>query len=139
MDLEAPENDDIYCKADVKSMNFIKLGTILDAQDDYGSWHLSVVCEMKPHSEQEFIKLNFLPYPKGNRDEWFSKSDLDRLSGPFTNSCENFAEKDQEFFLKGINSLREYVCKKNSNYQLPSKKNEVAKKKQEARVKNEER
>jgi len=97
-------------------MQNIKLGTILDAQDDYGSWHLSVVCEKNPSSDQEYVKLNFLPYPKGNRDEWFSKSDIDRLSGPFTNSCENFAEKEKDFFIRGITSLREYVCKKNSAY-----------------------
>jgi hypothetical protein len=35
------------------------------------------------------MKLNFMPYPKGNRDEWITKTDSERLSGPFINTDTN--------------------------------------------------
>jgi len=37
--------------------------------------------------------MNFLPYPKGNRDEWISKQDCERVSGPFLNQ-ESITEKE---------------------------------------------
>mmetsp|Transcript_27346 Transcript_27346/g.41588 ORF Transcript_27346/g.41588 Transcript_27346/m.41588 type:complete len:91 (+) Transcript_27346:1107-1379(+) len=64
------------------------------------------------------IKVNFLPYPKGNRDEWIKASEIERLSGPFLQSCE-YLEKDGDYFRKSIQSLRQYVCKHNSSYVLP--------------------
>jgi len=51
--------------------------------------------------------LNFLPYPKGNRDEWIGKSELERLSGAFVNS-ESIKSKDEDSLLKGLRGLREY-------------------------------
>jgi hypothetical protein len=46
-----------------------------------------------------------LPYPKGNRDEWISKSELERLSGPFVYTDEN---KDPEEIRKSLKSLNDY-------------------------------
>ena len=68
------------------SIDQLKDGQILDGRDYLDSWYLAVICKIQPKNEQEYIKLNFLPYPKGNRDEWISKSELDRLAGAFANS-----------------------------------------------------
>ena len=56
------------------------------------------------------MKVNFLPYPKGNRDEWMSKSELDRLSGPFVN-CE-YNSTDSDLIQKSVYGLRTYYSDK---------------------------
>mmetsp|Transcript_9388 Transcript_9388/g.15828 ORF Transcript_9388/g.15828 Transcript_9388/m.15828 type:complete len:98 (-) Transcript_9388:986-1279(-) len=91
-------------------MNCLSQGTIMDAQDYLGGWHLAIICQIKPDSENEFIKVNFLEYPKGNRDEWIRKSEVDRLSGAFLNS-ESIIEKDFDNISKGLRGLREYGAK----------------------------
>jgi hypothetical protein len=48
----------------------LKEGMIVDAQDYLDKWHLSVVCKIQPKNENEYIKVNFLPYRNGKRDEW---------------------------------------------------------------------
>ena len=53
--------------------------------------------------------LNFLPYPKGNRDEWIAKSELDRISGPFSQiEC----SKDPEDIKKSLKALNDYFTNK---------------------------
>ena len=52
------------------------------------------------------MKLNFLPYPKGNRDEWISKSDLERISGPYMNTDTN---RDTEKIKESIQALRSRI------------------------------
>jgi len=49
-----------------------------------------------------------LPYPKGNRDEWITAKELERLSSVFTHSE---AMNDKEQIQKSLGSLREYVKK----------------------------
>ena len=51
--------------------------------------------------------VNFLPYPKGNRDEWIGKNEIDRVSGAFVNS-KSVLERDAESLNKALNGLREY-------------------------------
>jgi hypothetical protein len=55
-------------------MTQLKAGSIIDAQDYLGSWHLSIVCKVQQTNEQETVRVNFLKYPKGNRDEWIPKN-----------------------------------------------------------------
>lgn len=81
---------------------------ILDAQDYLDKWHLAVICKIEPKNEQECIKVNFLPYPKGNRDEWLQASELPRLSGIFTQSGH---DQDKETINKNLQSMRDYVKK----------------------------
>lgn len=85
-------------------------GTIIDAQDYLGGWHLSIVCEIKPNDDNEYLRVNFVEYPRGNRDEWLKKSELERVAGPFAHS-ESILEKDFENITKGLNGLREYSMK----------------------------
>lgn len=54
--------------------------------------------------------VNFLPYPKGNRDEWIGKNEIDRVSGAFVNS-KSVLEKDAESLNRALNGLREYSQK----------------------------
>ena len=61
-------------------------------------------------SEQEHILLNFLPYPKGNRDEWIAKSEVDRLSGAFANS-ESIKTRDEDSVSRGLRGLRDYASR----------------------------
>lgn len=88
---------------------------IVDANDYLGEWHLSIVCKVDESNNAEFAKLNFLRYPKGNRDEWYAKSELaDRISGPFLNV--DFKDKDSvDAVQKALNNLREYYRKFQSN------------------------
>lgn len=68
-----------------------------------------MVCKVQPKNETECIKVNFLPYPKGNRDEWININEFEnRLSGPFTmtESC-----NDKDIINKNFSSLREYANK----------------------------
>ena len=44
----------------------------MDAQDYLGVWHLAIICKIQRENENEYVKVNYLPYHKGNRDEWIS-------------------------------------------------------------------
>ncbi len=55
--------------------------------------------------------MNFLPYPRGNRDEWISKADFARLSGAFLNN-ESVINRDLDSVCKSIKGLREYYFNK---------------------------
>jgi hypothetical protein len=80
---------------------------IVDAQDYLGEWHLSVVCKVDRDSSQEYAKLNFLRYPKGNRDEFFNTTEIsERVSGPYVNSETDASSA--ESVNKNLNALREY-------------------------------
>ena len=59
----------------------LKLGDILDAQDYLGSWYLAIVIEdSSPSSKQ----IHFLPYNRSNRDETFTKeNDETRIAPAF--------------------------------------------------------
>lgn len=81
---------------------------ILDAQDYLGEWHLSIVCKVEYGQDKEFAKLNFLRYPKGNRDEWYTRKEVsERMSGPF--SKVEMAQDDS--VIGKLNNLREYFKK----------------------------
>lgn len=106
----------------------LKEGQILDGRDYLDAWHLSVICKIQPDNESEFIKLNFLPYPKGNRDEWIGKNDVERLAGVFTHS-EQINDKEQ--LIKSIQGLRDYsnkLKKKGQDVQASSSKDKNLKK-----------
>lgn len=48
------------------------------------------------NNDNEYLKVNYLPYPKGNRDEWIRKNEvIDRLAGPFVHSL-SIIDKDKE-------------------------------------------
>jgi len=52
------------------------MSSILDAQDLYGSWHLSIVIDdgsSQGYNEKKVI--HFLPFQKANRDETFQSED----------------------------------------------------------------
>ena len=83
IDLYSPTNKDILNLKKLDRINQVSEGHIIDAQDYLGQWHLSVVCKIQDSNESEYMKVNFLPYPKGNRDEWIQKSEFERLSKPF--------------------------------------------------------
>lgn len=52
--------------------------------------------------------MNFLPYPKGNRDEWISKGELgEKISGAFLNN-DSISNKDADSVNKALKGLREY-------------------------------
>ena len=108
IDLNDSENQDIIISQQIERIEDLKVGDIIDAQDYLDTWHLSIVCKIQPKNEQEYLKVNYLPYPKGNRDEWISKKDSARLSGPFYNS-ESIVEKELEPIEKGLKQLRDYV------------------------------
>ena len=55
------------------SEDMLREGMIVDANDYLGEWHLSIICKIDEQNDAEFAKLNFLRYPKGNRDEWYGK------------------------------------------------------------------
>ena len=74
----------------VENANDLKEGMIVDAQDYLDKWHLSVICKIQSKNDNEHIKVNFLPYRNGKRDEWLQKSEIERISGPFVNSDCNF-------------------------------------------------
>lgn len=93
IDLSKNENQDIHTEKEVTE-DVIREGLIVDANDYLGEWHLSVVCKVDESNDGEYAKLNFLRYPKGNRDEWYAKSEIsERISGPFLNV--EFKDKDQ--------------------------------------------
>jgi len=52
--------------------------------------------------------VNFLPYPKGNRDEWVSKGELEeKITGVFLNN-DSISNKDADTVNKAFRGLREY-------------------------------
>jgi len=56
--------------------------------------------------------VNFLPYPKGNRDEWINKAELEeKISGAFLNN-DSVGSKDCEPVTKALRGLREYFDNK---------------------------
>jgi len=105
INLNLAEHKNIYIDKKVENMEDLSVGNIIDAQDYLGTWHLSIVCKIQPKNDQEFIKLNFLPYPKGNRDEWISKTDFERISGPYINTDTN---RDPEKIKESIQALNDY-------------------------------
>ena len=86
-------------------------GGIVDAQDYLGAWHLAIICKIQPDNTGEYLKINLFPYPKGNRDEWISLSEIpDRISGPFINS-ESVTVHELDPVMKCVQSLRDYYQK----------------------------
>lgn len=58
---------------------------ILDAQDIYGSWHLSIVIDDgSSQGTTDKKTLHFLPFQKANRDEQFLPDDQARIAPAFT-------------------------------------------------------
>lgn len=55
------------------------------------------------------MRVNFLPYPKGNRDEWISRTETERISGPFANTDTN---RDPEKIKESITGLNDYFAQK---------------------------
>ena len=78
----------------VENSSDLSEGMIVDAQDYLDKWHLSVVCKIQPKNDNEHIKVNFLPYRNGKRDEWLQKTEMARITGPFVNSDNNL-DKDK--------------------------------------------
>lgn len=112
IDLSKPENGDIYLEKKINVEN-MQEGQIVDVMDYLGAWHLSIICKIQADNEAEYVKINLFPYPKGNRDEWISLSEIpDRMSGPFVNS-ESVKENDYEYdsIMKCLTSLRDYYQK----------------------------
>ena len=104
-------NGDIYREKKVTDLLSLQEGKIVDAQDYLEAWHLAIICRIQRDNDIEFIKVNYLPYHKGNRDEWISKQDVsDRIVGPFLNS-ESVKEKDYEPVQRSLSNLREYFKK----------------------------
>ena len=54
----------------------LRMSHILDAQDLYGSWHLSIVIDDgSTQGNTDKKTLHFLPFQKANRDEQFQPDD----------------------------------------------------------------
>ena len=54
----------------------LRMSHILDAQDLYGSWHLSIVIDDgSTHGNTDKKTLHFLPFQKANGDEQFQSGD----------------------------------------------------------------
>jgi hypothetical protein len=52
------------------------IGSILDACDEYGNWHLSIVTDAKGNGKSSTERrLHFLPFLNSNRDETFKEQD----------------------------------------------------------------
>lgn len=84
--IDMSQNQDLFLEKKVTNVSQLKEGMILDAQDYLDNWHLSIICKIQKTNESECVKVNFLPYPKGNRDEWLSLAEVcNRLSGPYSN------------------------------------------------------
>jgi len=60
------------------------IGSILDAEDQYGTWHIAIVIEEKSSSTKQERKLHFLPYKNSSRDEVFTEEDSNRIAPIFT-------------------------------------------------------
>jgi hypothetical protein len=46
INLNLPENKNILLEKKIESIETLKAGTIIDAQDYLGTWHLSIVCKV---------------------------------------------------------------------------------------------
>jgi hypothetical protein len=65
---------------------------------------------VKPGNDSEFLRVNFVEYPKGNRDEWLKRTEIERVTGAFVNSQE-LIEKESDSLIKSLRSLRDYAKK----------------------------
>jgi len=61
------------------SIEELKMGDILDAQDYLGSWYLAIVIE---DTSQSTKQIHFLPYQRSNRDEPFTKENDEARIAP---------------------------------------------------------
>jgi hypothetical protein len=59
----------------------LSIGSILDAQDYLGNWHLSIIIDEKDATHKD---VHFLPYAKANRNETFSDDDILRVSPAYS-------------------------------------------------------
>lgn len=50
IDMSQAENQDIVCSQKIKDVSQLRPGYILDAQDQYFNWHLSIVCQIQPNN-----------------------------------------------------------------------------------------
>jgi hypothetical protein len=46
LNLNSPENKNIYLDKKIENMENLSVGNIIDAQDYLGTWHLSIVCKI---------------------------------------------------------------------------------------------
>lgn len=61
----------------------LRLGDIIDAQDNLFNWYLAIVIdENSPTNKQ----IHFLPYQRSNRDETFTNEDQARIAPAFQHS-----------------------------------------------------
>ena len=110
IDLSKADNGDIYPEKAI-TPDQLREGNIVDVMDYLGAWHLAIICKIQADNDAEYVKINLFPYPKGNRDEWISLSEIpDRMSGPFVNS-ESVQEYELEPVMKCLTSLRDYYQK----------------------------
>ena len=77
--IDLAKHTDVITDAHPK-IDSLRLGNILDALDDYGQWHLSVVIEEQPGSR----KMHFMPFNNAKRDEVFT--DENKIAPAFTNT-----------------------------------------------------
>jgi hypothetical protein len=80
VDIDLKTHSDMVA-SNISSIEQIKLKNILDAQDEYGKWHLAIVIDEKEAGDKE---LHFLPYQKDNRNEVFTSVDTARLSPAYS-------------------------------------------------------
>lgn len=85
-----------YCRVEQT-----RVGSILDAQDYLGNWHLAIVIKEKAGGERD---VHFLPYNNHKRDETFTDEDSNKIAPAFTNT-EIPSEPDKSFSI-----LREYLA-----------------------------
>lgn len=77
------------------------------------------MCKVSFGDDKEFAKLNFLRYPKGNRDEYYSRTEVkDRMAGLFTKVE---AQHDDSIVGK-LNNLRDYYNKLHTSEPKSQKK-----------------
>jgi hypothetical protein len=83
-DLSVEKNEDLikdYCRVEQ-----LRDGSILDAQDYLGTWHMAIVLETKQGNGGMEKKLHFLPFFNSKRDEWFTEANSDQITPVFTNT-----------------------------------------------------
>ena len=125
------ENSDIWREKELPEDELYE-GLIVDAQDYLGEWHLAIVCKHEPEQDDEFARLNFLRYPKGNRDEWYSRAEVkDRMAGPFS-KVEGMPQ--DESAIGKLANLREYYGKVRTSAPRKSAESRKAGKKQELKT-----
>ena len=96
----------------------VPVGQIIDAQDQYGAWHLGIVIDER-NTER---KIRFLPYPNSNRDEDFKDEDSGRIAPAFTQT--ELPGDPQNTLNKLRKYLEDYRQKKK---QQPKKRNQSLK------------